>query len=123
MTSCGFVIAARAVASTLGDETLHYTSLTNATPPKNSYSTPNCISIRATNCGLTVRLHLHPWSLLRIFIATLRVYITASRFGPSASHFPQRNLMCSEFMRPRLQSGLFLKCCHVIFTEQMWSFF
>lgn len=53
MTSSGFIITVYCSIDP-GDDTLHYTSLSNVTPPKSSYSTQNYILIWTITCGLTV---------------------------------------------------------------------
>lgn len=53
MTSSGFIITVYCSIDP-GDDTLHYISLSNVTPPKSSYSTQNYILVWAITCGLTV---------------------------------------------------------------------
>lgn len=53
MTSSVFIITVYCSMDP-GDDTLHYTSLNNVTPPKSSYSTQNYILIWRVTCGVTV---------------------------------------------------------------------
>lgn len=53
MTSSGFIITVFCSINP-GDDTLHYTSLNNVTPPKSSYSIQNDILNWTITCGLTV---------------------------------------------------------------------
>lgn len=53
MTSPGFIIpVCRSICP--GDDTLHYTSPSNVTPPKSGYSTQDYVLIWTITCGLTV---------------------------------------------------------------------